>query len=176
MEREFLAFMRLIGTTYFKKHATGFDTPSPAAHFMKFSDPNLTAKQQHSAWLDDIRQNIWHRIRFENEQIASDDSLWLHWKRSCWVINMWGQSDMNILKTESVLDYGWSLKDNLLCVVWDSNDNVVAIRDRVESLLSGCKCITGCRSRRCGCVKKGKQCAEGCQCQNCDNLVAATDY
>lgn len=23
-------------------------------------------------------------------------------------------------------------------------------------------------------MKKGKQCAEGCQCQNCDNLVAAT--
>jgi len=32
----FLAFMRLIGTAYFKKHATGFNTSSPFAHFLQF--------------------------------------------------------------------------------------------------------------------------------------------
>ena len=32
----FLAFLRLVGTVYFKKHASGFNTPSPASHFMGF--------------------------------------------------------------------------------------------------------------------------------------------
>ena len=32
----FLAFMRLIGTVYFKKHATGFNTSSSFAHFIQF--------------------------------------------------------------------------------------------------------------------------------------------
>ena len=82
----FSAFIRLIGTTCFKKHATGFDTPSPASHFNKFVDPSFDHLKQHEAWLNDIRQNIWDRITFENEMIPSHEALWHHWRRSCWVI------------------------------------------------------------------------------------------
>ena len=166
--------MRLIGTTYFKKHATGFDTSSPSAHFLKFCDPSLTQKQQHSAWLEDIRQNIWHRIKFENEQIASDESLWLHWQRSCWVSNMWEQADKNVLNIGEVSDFGWSVTNNTISVVWDSQSNVMSIRQRVGALLRGCKCVTGCMSGRCGCRKKQQYCAEGCECKNCKNLESTT--
>ena len=55
----FLSFIRLIGTVYFKKHSSGFETPSPASHFLKFCDPSLTVQHQHSRWLEDIRQTIW---------------------------------------------------------------------------------------------------------------------
>ena len=51
----FLSFLPLIGTIYFKKHSTRFDTPCPAAHYLKFISPKLTELQQHSAWLEDIR-------------------------------------------------------------------------------------------------------------------------
>jgi hypothetical protein len=54
---------------YLKKHVTGFDTPSPTAHFSKFMDPSATDLQQHTAWLEDIRQNIWARISYENDMI-----------------------------------------------------------------------------------------------------------
>jgi len=37
-KKGFLAFLRLVGTVYFKKHATGFDTHSPASHFLKFTN------------------------------------------------------------------------------------------------------------------------------------------
>ena len=93
---------RLIGTVYFKKHASGFGTYSPAAHFQKFTDPTLTVREQHSAWLEDIRQNISYRIKFENEMVPSDEALKLHWKRSCWVIHMWKQSDQNRMVLEPI--------------------------------------------------------------------------
>ena len=91
----YLAFLRLIGTVYFKKHSSGFDTQSPVTHFSHFGNQGLTVEEQHSKWLDSIRQTIWYRTKFENEMIASDDALMLHWKRSCWILHMWSQADQN---------------------------------------------------------------------------------
>lgn len=54
--------------------------------------------------------------------------------------------------------------------MWDSNDNFRTIRERVQALLTGCKCVTGCKNGRCGCVKKKRLCTEGCDCQNCQNM------
>ena len=68
-------FVHLIGTLYFIKHAFGFGTASPPAHFNNFSIPGLTVEQQHSNWLEDIRQNISYRVKFENEMIPSDEAL-----------------------------------------------------------------------------------------------------
>ena len=89
----YLAFVHLVGTVYFKKHSSGFFTDSPSSHFANFTDQHLTIEQHHSRWLDDIRQTIWYRTKFENEMIASDEALMLHWKRTCWVLHMWNQAD-----------------------------------------------------------------------------------
>ena len=78
----YLAFLRLIGTVYFKKHSSGFDTQSPVTHFSHFGNQGLTVEEQHSKWLDSIQQTIWYRTKFENEMTASDDTLMLHWKRT----------------------------------------------------------------------------------------------
>ena len=43
------------------------------------------------------------------------------------------------------------------------------VRERVEGLLKGCSCKTGCETRQCGCKKKNKKCGEGCNCLNCKN-------
>ena len=55
-QQGYLAFLRLIGTVYFKKHCTGFDTQSPISHFQTFKDKG---PDQHLSWLDNIRQNMW---------------------------------------------------------------------------------------------------------------------
>ena len=170
----FLAFIRLIGVVYFKKHVSGFDTPSPIAHFSKFINPNLTTKQHHSVWLEDIRQNIFDRIKFENETIPSDDALYLHWQRSCWVMDMWRQADQNTVTLKPITDYGWSLIDNTLTIIWDTSENIEAVRNRVKLLLRGCKCVTGCKTGRCSCRKSNRECAEGCQCTNCLNTFVST--
>ncbi len=171
----FLAFVRLIGTIYFKKHATGFDTPSSVTHFRKFSDQN--SLQQHTAWLEDIRQNIWDRISFESDMIPSIDALWRHWSRTCWVLHMWHQADQNTMRLEPIAEYGWTIEGSTLAIDWDSSSNVEAIKQRVMVLTRGCKYKTGCSTARCGCKKKAMQCLEGCLCINCTNLPtsASTD-
>ena len=167
----FLSFIRLIGVVYFKKHASGFDTPSPQAHFSKFRNPSLSVNQQHSVWLDDIRQNIWDRIKFENETIPSYDALYLHWQRSCWVMDMWRQADQNTIALKPITEYGWGLLETTLTIVWDTPANMEAVRNRVQLLLRGCKCVTGCKTGRCSCKKANRECTEGCQCTNCLNIT-----
>ena len=88
-EKGFLAFTRLVGTAYFKLHSSSFQCTSPATHFMSLFNKELTVQEHHSKWLESIRQAIWYRVKFENEEIPSDDALMLHWKRSCWIMHMW---------------------------------------------------------------------------------------
>ena len=51
-----------------------------------------------------------------------------------------------------------------------------AVQDRINVLLKGCKCITGCASKRCSCKKKGTYCSEGCECINCCNIHVYTQH
>ena len=57
-----LAFQRLIGVVYFKKHCAAFDVDTPVAHFNKCGQQGLTPEKHHSAWLENIRQTIWSHI------------------------------------------------------------------------------------------------------------------
>ena len=94
-------FVRLVGTVYFKKHASGFDTPSPSSHFLQFADADSTV--QHIHWIDDIRQNIADRITFDTSMVPSTDALYFHWKRTCWVLDMCGQADRNTMGLNPLL-------------------------------------------------------------------------
>lgn len=69
---------------------------------------------------------------------------------------MWQQADKNIMVLEDMTNYGWRLDDGNLKVVWDTDENMQSIRKRVEILLQGCKCKTGCTTARCSC-KKNKE-------------------
>ena len=109
-------------------------------------------------------------ITFENEMMPSDDALYLHWRRSCWVLHMWRQANMSL---KPITDYGWQLVENTLTVVWYTPKNITSICNRVRLLLRGCKCVTGCTTGRCGCKKSLRKCSEGCQCRNCLNMSSA---
>ena len=127
-------------------------------------------EEQHRNWLEDIRLNIWDRITFEGEMVPSTEALWRHWKRSCWVIEMWSQADRNTMQVADITSCGWNVIDGILSIEWDSDDNQAAISERILLLTKGCKCRTGCTTGRCGCQKKGQSCSEGCMCQHCSNL------
>ena len=172
-KKGFLAFLRLVGTVYFKKHASGFDTQSPSSHFLHFTDAdNTDLSAQHRRWIEDIRQNIADRTTFYNNMVPSTDALYFHWKRTCWVLDMWGQADRNVMVLEPVTEYGWTVEDRNLCITWDTDENMKTVRERVSLLLRGCKCVTGCKNKVCGCKKKDTTCTEGCQCTNCENQVS----
>ena len=96
---------------------------------------------------------------------ASTDALYFHWKRTCWVLDMWGQADRNVTVLEPVTEYGWTVEDRNHCITWDTDENMKTVRERVSLLLRGCKCVTGCK-------KKDTTCTEGCQCTNCENQVS----
>ena len=103
--------------------------------------------------------------------LPSIDALVRHWKRTCWVLDLWGQADKNIMCLRDVTSYGWKLNtDGVLTIDWDSECNVTSIERRVFLLTKGCKCKGGCRTSRCSCKKKGQNCSEGCQCLHCSNL------
>ena len=168
-EVEFLSFLRLVGVVYIKKHGSGFNGTSPEAYFNRCFVPSHTALQNHKAWLENIRQCIWDRIQFENEMIPNNDVLQRHWKRVCWVLDLWAQADRNTIIPKPLSNYGWKVQDNTLAVDWDSDINMDAVKERVEGLLKGCGCKTGCQTRQYRCKAKGKGCGEGCNCTNCTN-------
>lgn len=60
-ESGFLAFLRLIGVVYMKKHGSGFTT-TPPAYFNQFNAVKQTPQKHHEVWLHNIRQCIWDRV------------------------------------------------------------------------------------------------------------------
>ena len=168
-QQGYLAFLRLIGTIYFKRYPTGFKEATPKTHFETFLNPTKTTKEQHYEWLNSIRETVWERAQFENEMVASNDALFLHWKRTCWVLHMWAQADQPQMVLQPINSYGWTMSNQILTIKWDSEANMKAVRERVDQLLRGCRCSTGCTNGRCGCRRNGKKCSIGCECQNCTN-------
>ena len=115
-EHGFLAFLRLIGTVYFKRHANAFEYDTPESHYKSFLCPTTNAKEQHRRWLEDIRQSTWDRITLENEMVPTIEALWLHWLRSCWVLHIWRQGDRNIMHVTDISECGWTLTDGILSI------------------------------------------------------------
>ena len=170
MDIGYLSYLRLVGTVYFKKHNTGFTSNNPTTHFNSFHTPGTTPVEQHYQWLENIRQTIWDRVQHETDMIPSNNALYQHWNRTCWVIDMWSQSCESHMVLKPLTEYGWRIEEGELYYDWDSEENMVAVRNRVDALTKGCHCKTGCKTARCGCRKKGKMCAEGCECLNCSNV------
>ena len=167
-----LAFIRLVGTVYFKQHLACFHHDSPRALFNSFSDSD--PETQHRRWLDCIRSTIWEKIEFEDELPPSSEALERHWKRSCWVADMWSQACRNEYNLPDLTKFGWKLTDGELQVDWDDTENMKQVRQRVHLLLRGCGCRkTRCTKNTCSCRKAGQHCSPGCTCCNCQNVPSS---
>lgn len=84
---------------------------------------------------------------------------------------MWRQAQTTgTMALEPLVGNGW-LKDNngKLAIDWDSEDNMRKIRSRVNLVLKGCSCKSGCTTKRCGCRKNEIHCGAGCSCKSCSN-------
>lgn len=83
-----LAFLRLVGCAYLRKHKSVFlpAYPSPVTLYNSLTKNGQSPLAHHSAWLADIRDRIWSKIKYEEEMIPSDGALARHWMRSCWVL------------------------------------------------------------------------------------------
>ncbi len=173
----FLAFLRLIGTLYFKKHYSalvslkGSETPQQLFHAC--CEQNL--REKHLEWYQAIRAIVSDRITCEQERMPSHSSMWRHWLRSCWscwISRMWSNSaEDNIqLSLPPPEECGWKkTTDDTYIVDWECPAVQQQVQDTINFLTKGCSCKKGCLSQRCGCVKGGHHCGPGCSCQNCKN-------
>ncbi len=71
----FLAFLRLIGAAYFKKHKNGFEHTKPRSHYCTFNKPGLSPLECHTQWLQDVRIKVSERSQFENQMVPNIDAL-----------------------------------------------------------------------------------------------------
>jgi len=173
-QQGFLAFTRLVGSLYFKKHcktfeaAKGYKTP---IHLYNSIDASLQAEERHQLWLNQIREVVGTRIIHEEERVPSQTSLWRHWLRSCWISQMWQRSSQRDIygSLPPPTEYGWKLSDGNYVIEWESPNAQQTIRDNIEFLLKGCTCKSGCNTMKCGCRKKQRKCGPGCLCQSCMN-------
>lgn len=165
--------MRLIGCAYFKKHINTFYGQTPMSLFISFAGAS-SDHEQHHQWLDHIRQTIWDRIAFESDTIPSLTALESHWLRSWWVLHYWQQAESNHIVLTTLDGNGWAKdSDGNLNIFWDSEENMLKVKKRVQLLMKGCGCKSGCRTKRCGCLKNGSTCGPGCRCTDCENTENA---
>ena len=73
--------------------------------------------------------------------------------------------------TIDLSSYGWRRDNEQLHIVWDSIENLQQVQKTVDYLTQGCKCKTGCESKRCICKKVSLHCGPSCQCVNCKNTL-----
>ena len=169
----FLAFLRLVGCAYMKKHGSTFRNVTPDSLLRSFNGVH-SAEEQHGLWHDCVQQRIWDRISFEDEMIHSLEALRRHWLRTLWVVKMWSQAQSNTMILPPLQGHGWKRQESgRIEIDWDSEENIKKVKDRVQLLLKGCNCKSGCKTMRCGCKKKKMECGSGCRCIGCENDIKA---
>ena len=88
----FQAFLRLVGTLYFKKNLPAFVSEYGFATPNQLFNSLDTVPHKHKIWIEKIRNVVADRIVCEEERVPSDGALWRHWLRTCWVSQMWANS------------------------------------------------------------------------------------
>ena len=108
--------------------------------------------------------------------LPSDEALRRHWKRVCWVADMWQQAwATQNLMVKAMHGNGWIVEDGELCIDWDRRENMIDVRQRVSLLRKGCSCRqSACITMQCGCKQEKHSCGPGCTCLNCCNLPASS--
>jgi hypothetical protein len=112
-----LAFYRLIGCVFLKKSAFMFTPtlksntkPKPIEIYKYFckENPGKSEKEIVIIWLDAIRTAVMKvpGCTSEDHWVPSDQSLELHWMRSCYEMQIWSQADKAIVDYPDITKWG----------------------------------------------------------------------
>ena len=116
---------------------------------------------------------VSERILSKEERMPSTSSLWRHWLRTAYIHTLWHNSnDYDVYSNLPIPENnGWiKNKNDEYEIDWEDPTKKSKIKSNMDFLLSGCKCKTGCKTRKCGCKKAGKVCGPGCVCSGCGNF------
>ncbi|CAH1790882.1 unnamed protein product, partial [Owenia fusiformis] len=178
----FLSFIRLVGCLFFTRcnvafHDLGVKDKNPTSLFKYFAEEHFHSLDQsisiHRAWLSSIREKISERETIGDNLLPSFEALLLHWKRACWVSQIWSQSIQNTMHINPIENWGWEINDSgKISFTWDSKENMNKAISEELYLTKGCGCKKDpmC-SRNCGCKTNFPDgCGPACLCQgNCFN-------
>ena len=99
----------------------------------------------------------------EEDRVPSIGALHKHWSRSWWIHQMWYSS--NVADVYGQLpppeNYGWINEEIKYNIEWMPEEERNCIGKKINYLMKGCGCKTGCISKRCGCRKEGRLCGPG---------------
>lgn len=173
----FLAFLRLIGSLYFKKYwaaiVTVHDCETPQQLFQLASD-TMDDVEKHNWWIEVIRKVVSERIVSEEDRLPSTGALRRHWARTCWISQYWYNSTNHDTREglPQPEQSGWLLQaDGTYTFDWDSPELQERVKNTVEFLTKGCSCSkTHCRNCQCSCRKQGRHCGPACKCRQCENI------
>ena len=94
-------------------------------------------------------------------------------ERGMWVLSVYEQCAQNNIRYPPLVGNGWNLSNSNLTIDWNSEENMMNVRQTVALMRKGCRCKTGCQSSRCKCKRAGNYCY-GCLCVSCCNLPSPT--
>ena len=143
------SFLCLVGCTHFHHHSSAFEHRSPY-----HSISTVTSLASHTLPLSA------KCVAYETIQLL---------KKSLWVISMWNAATQNDNELLPMSEYSWERLDDKLNIVWEILENITRVQEWIEYILKGCRCKTGCQTRR----RKYQQhetpmkCGPGCHCTNC---------
>ena len=149
------SFIRLVGCAYFKSYASTFEHPTPVI----YSNPSSTW-DHHTKWLARIRKTVW--LREDSDSTCLQKMRWIYQVHVCVHALVTTPVTCTIITlchkyaNIALTGYGWSRQGESLDVVWDVPRNIQRAKQRAKPVLGGCKCKTGCGTRRCGCRKNGR--------------------
>lgn len=180
----FEGWVKLVCSVYLYKHKTLFNSePIPTLHASLTVSPLPEDKVQIMKWLAYTQiapvQNLsqWHdftrRVCFYHSSGSKDHecllvpsltALRLHMLRSEYVLKIVFHSCNSISPVVDACEYGWTLVDNQINVVWDEDE----VMDRYKAN-KGC----GCRSAKCdgsvagcsNCYQMCRPCTMKCKCK-----------
>lgn len=164
----FLSFLRLVGCEYWKRCAIAFipqNIENAEQLYQSIHKSDQSILENHKRWLSEIRNALFTRVLSEEHYVPSADALYLHWKRSCWISQVWNQSRQNFVNFPPLVDYGWSIDNGHLCIIWDSDENLAKVSANIKLWSTGCGCMKSkCCTKRCKCKKERHRCGPGCKC------------
>ena len=171
----FLAFVRLIGTVYFKRNlatiVSKLEVETP--HQLFNSIKQASDEEKHKEWYHTIKKVI--HVVSEDQRPPTLTALRRHWMRACWTHRMWSNSTKadqydGLPPPET---QGWFIDKDGYSIDWEAKEVTTIIQNTLDWLSKGCRCKTGCTSKRCACKKKGANCGAGCECKHCQNIQSS---
>lgn len=99
------------------------------------------------------------------------DVLEKHTSRSAYQACIWKRALNPIISPPSIVEHGWIVDDGTVKLKW------MNLPSAPESILENvnCGCKSGCRTKRCSCLKAELKCTTLCSCSGCTNSTNEHD-